>query len=532
MTNAPSINLTNHNGFKWHSNSVITIKGYFFDSNNILYENANTLEFFKKIDNEAAFLEIVRTLNGIYTIIISINNQTLIATDTSRIFPLFYGCKKHLLFIADNIQTLKKEGFESEYDKDSETEFKSSGYILGKKTLLKNCFQTQSSEYLIFEENKLKKQGFYFSYSTNNTHNFKYDILKDKTIKIFEATFKRLEQSLNKRQVVIPLSGGYDSRLIAVMLKKMNYKNVVCFTYGKKNSKEINLSRLVAKELNFKWYFIEYTDELVKGYLHSKTFKEYINFTTNYTSMPFLQEYFSVKYLKKNKLINDSAIFIPGHSGDFLGGSQFRKVIPVNLKTSQISSKLLRSKFDIAKLNRKEKVKIKSAIETQLIRFVKNINDKLAYSVFEDFDMKEKISKFILNSSNVYNFFGYEQRFPFWDKELLVHFKKIPLNFKLDKMFYDDILTNHYFMEHNVNFKNELQPSINQVLFQNLKNKIKPLFPYSLKHELLVKKDSLNSHTMINDMLNDMKAPVEKYKSFNEVIIKWYLEASKKSIHE
>ena len=54
-------------------------------------------------------------------------------------------------------------------------------------------------------------------------------------------------------------------------------------------------------------------------------FKEYYKFASNHISVFGTQDYFAVKYLHDNKIINDDAIFVPGHSGDFLGGSHLDK---------------------------------------------------------------------------------------------------------------------------------------------------------------------------------------------------------------
>ena len=49
-----------------------------------------------------------------------------------------------------------------------------------------------------------------------------YNHYKTKVSQIIENTFIRLVNSLKGKTAVIPLSGGFDSRLIAVMLKKHN----------------------------------------------------------------------------------------------------------------------------------------------------------------------------------------------------------------------------------------------------------------------------------------------------------------------
>ena len=45
---------------------------------------------------------------------------------------------------------------------------------------------------------------------------------------------KKLSKSCEGKQIAIPLSGGYDSRLIASGLHKIGFKNVICFSYGLK----------------------------------------------------------------------------------------------------------------------------------------------------------------------------------------------------------------------------------------------------------------------------------------------------------
>ena len=108
--------------------------------------------------------------------------------------------------------------------------------------------------------------------------------------------------------------------------------------------------------------------------------------------MPNLQEYFAVKHLKKNKLISNDAIFVPGYAGDLLGGSQFLKVIPENLKQEQITDLIIRKKFSNYPLSKTEKKTIKNQVEQNLFHFDENYVKKIPSAVFEDYDTKEKIT--------------------------------------------------------------------------------------------------------------------------------------------
>ncbi len=524
MTN---IFLNNNKGFSWYSNETISVKGCFFDAQNKFYEKENLLSFFKNITTQTQFITKIKEANGFFTVLIKVSETIFMASDTTRKFPLFYSYKKNNLFISDAIIFLKDKLRITKTDEQSVIEFKASGYTLGNKTLLKDIYQLQSNEYLIFENQTLKNQGFFFNYATRETNKSVYSKLKGQAIQAFENAFERLIISLNNRPVAVPLSGGYDSRLIAVMLKKHNYKNVICYTYGKKGSYEIENSRKTAKALNYKWVFIEYTQDLMRNYIDSESFKDYAHFSSKYISLPSLQEYFAVKYLTDNKLIPSDTIFIPGYSGDFIGGSRYIKILSENLQTQEIIDLILKKKFYHNKPSTKEKKILKESINGLLSSFDANYKEKIPSTVYENFYLKEASAKFIFKTSCLYTFFGYEHRFPFWDMELLCFFKEVPSEYKKMKMLYDAVLKNHYFKIFNVNFEKEIQPNLRKIHIQKIKNNIKPLFPHSIIKKMMAKNEWANFEEITRQMEASMKKnnlPYHsKIKVYNEINIQWYL---------
>ena len=525
-----NITLKNNKGFNWYKSATIFFKGYFF-VDDLFYEKENALKYLSKIENSHQFKELLSELNGVFTLIYKDENKLCLASDITRSFPIFYTFQNNQLFFSNDIFHLKNLFEIDDFDELSEIEFKASNYTHGKKTLLKNVFQVQPSEYLIIENNIITESNFFYSYAIGKESSNSYADLKNKAIIAFENSFKRFVTSLGNKTAVIPLSGGYDSRLIAVMLKKHQYKNVICFTYGNKNSFEIENSKKVAKLLGFKWFFIEYTASLIEGYLHTDEFKEYAHFAGKLSSMPYLQEYFAVKHLKKEKLITDDAIFIPGFAGDLLGGSQFLKVIPENLQTDKIIDLITVTKFSNYKVSNLQKKELKKEVTLNVKKLDKNYKDKIASSVFENYDITEKIPKYVFNSASFYAFFGYEYRFPFWDKELLNFFKTVPIKYKLMKMLFDEVLIEAYFKPHNVYFKKEIQATKKVIELQKIKDKIKPLLPTFIKQKVLEKNDWNNYKPITQQMVAKMrlkKLPFKRMsKDYNEIIAQWYLYFSK-----
>ena len=104
--------------------------------------------------------------------------------------------------------------------------------------------------------------------------------------RIYEDTFSRLISWLDGRQAVIPLSGGYDSRLIALMLKELGYNNVLCFTYNTGGAKwEVDISRRVAKNLGFCWHYVHSNPCLSYWWYRSDALRCYQIAASNWASL-------------------------------------------------------------------------------------------------------------------------------------------------------------------------------------------------------------------------------------------------------
>ena len=77
--------------------------------------------------------------------------------------------------------------------------------------------------------------------------------LSDTFNQILLEAFERFIETLRGRQVVVALSGGVDSRLVAAILKHFKYDNVLCFTYGVIGNREAQGARKAAELLGYRW---------------------------------------------------------------------------------------------------------------------------------------------------------------------------------------------------------------------------------------------------------------------------------------
>ena len=136
----------------------------------------------------------------------------------------------------------------------------------------------------------------------------------------------------------------------------------------------------------------------------------------------------------------------------------------------------------------------------------------------EYFDPIQLQSKFIVNSCRVYEFFGFEFRLPFWDKDLVEFFLKLPSEQRLERKFFlqaerQGILIPQLAL---IPFEDEVNQKPKKETF---KRKLKKLIPKSLKSHLVrffggkqYEAESLNQiYAMNGKTIGDFLGPLEIY---------------------
>jgi asparagine synthase (glutamine-hydrolysing) len=266
------------------------------------------------------------------------------------------------------------------------------------------------------------------------------------TIKIF----RKLIESVNGRQIVIPLSAGYDSRLVASCLRDLNYKNVVCFSYGTSGNFEAKVAEKIARKLGYRWHFVPMTHMSEKAFLKSQDFKEYEKFSDSYNAIPYFQGLSSVKFLKENELIKDDAVFVNGNSGDFISGGHIQTFeagrdndCSKKNRMCHIVKKQIDKHYSLwgseKTLHNVSKLSSMLILELESLGYTLGSVDE-DYMLYEALEFHNRQSKYVIAGQKTFDFYGYDWRLPLWDKDYLDFWAKVPLNFKLDQALYKEML--------------------------------------------------------------------------------------------
>lgn len=428
----------------------ISIQGHLYiDEKPVTPERLS--EFISPILGGIDLSNALKRLNGFYAWVDQVSNQLRAGVDHIRSRPLFYSQTQTNFYLSDDAEWVRQQVGDEVMDPLAREEFLLAGYVTGSDTLFPNVKQLQAGECLIARQTemgiKVETHRFYrFLHEEPKTYSEPH--LRAELGRVTQKTMQRLIDHANGRQIVIPLSGGYDSRLIASMLKKLGYANVLCFTYGVLGNTESQYSKQVAESLGFSWVFIEYSKDLWRKEWYTPEAKAYRQMASGHVSLPHVQDWLAVKNLVAERRIDKDAIFVPGHSGDFVAGSHIPNFVfekrdhffkdVINSIIDNHLSNCPKKEMQLAKLNKLEE----RIIDRISLSF--DGSDVSFANIYESWDCQERQAKYIVNSVRVYDQFKYEWWLPQWDLEFVQFWERVPLSLRKNRIWFKRWIQQQY----------------------------------------------------------------------------------------
>lgn len=400
------LNLSYPGKFQWSQNENLYFIGYAFDRAGKLYQSAQD---FDTID----ITSFINQLNGAFSIIQITHQQLHLITDTIASFPLFYNINDDKITISCS----PKIELNDALDNNALEDYKNIFCTQFQDTLLPNWKSIPAGHQLIvnLSSSEIKLERYFNHFNNKKQASDKYT--KSRFLAIIQNWAKQIIQFANHRPIWIPLSGGYDSRLILSTLVKENAPNLHAYTYGKSMSAEVMDAHKVAKQLRVDWHFIPYNEQAFQ-YFFSDIWNQYAQANHHFQSLPHEQDFFALLALKSQGVLQEDFVVIPGFCGDIPTGS-FLKNIEIN------TAEYIQEKYEVIP---------KNLIET---------NEP--WDAFQQWLTENRLSKFIVNSVRVYEYFGGKWMLLMWHRDFLELFYALETKEKLNQKFYTTVIFDHYF---------------------------------------------------------------------------------------
>ncbi len=487
---------------RWHQSSSISVIGNPFFEDEIIKEDT-LATLFSSDDSVEIHLKKIQALNGHFSIIIESNDFILLAVDKMRTFPIFIKKTANSISISDSIFA-----DECHFDDEQVEIFKRIYCTEGNNTLLKEWKQLQAGQYAIINK---KEASIFIADYYQHKKNKKYTV---KTANEYEIELQQLEAQLidkikkqtQKKNILLPLSGGYDSRYLLSLLLANNIENITCFTYGRKESYEVKTAEKICKTLQIKWHFIEYTNDLLSRFFTDE-WEQYAQLNHAYSSLPHEQDFFALSYLKSKNLLPENPILLNGFCQDGIAGSIFEPIKQINV------ANYISNKYGVR-------------IDTS--------ETENTWDGYQHWFIQNRVSKFIINSVRVYAYFGIDFYLPFWENNWIQFWYNLPMSFKIQQTFYNQYIFKNWFEKYDIAYH---KPSFDTTLkYYAIKKFAKKYLPKKItkfiqnKNSQDINKDANNTLFLYNDIYNKLNdTSISKNYKINDIHALYLLQQLKQA---
>jgi len=439
-------------GDKWEISGETSVTGSAFIDGNLV-RGKEGAALFETLGTDEK-VNALKKINGFFAVVQVTDTFLFAAVDRVKSIPVFYTLKGNLIYLSDDPYWIRQRINAEERDEQTSNELMLTRYVTGRDTLYSQIKQLQAGEYLFIDRTKdLDEQETAFRYYLFSHKDASFlsmdkalekqekEALLEQNAKILERAFGRFAEWAGGRPVIVPLSGGYDSRLVVLMLKRIRYDNIQTFSFGKKDNPEAVISRQVAKNLELPWHFVPYEPEMIYHMTNSAEWKQFNRMADGLYCTCFDRDWPAVGLLKRDGWIPENSIFVPGHSGDFISGGHIRDGFAEKRTVSEneFFDEIIKRHYTMWKWNG-----MKDTLQPKLYQRIKSctgvsgdMERQTAVDAYERWVWQEFESKYLVNGIRVYEFWGYDWWLPLWDAEYMDFWSGVPLKWRLNKKLYN-----------------------------------------------------------------------------------------------
>lgn len=388
-------------------------------------------------------------LDGCFGLIVESPDFVIAAADPIASIPIFLAQRGQTHLIGGVATEMKAAADLSQIDPDAALALGLAGFTLGERALFRGIRHLRAGQMAVIAKNGQPIYSYYSAYRPYKAAERPREQLIGELADVLRAVFAKMIASAEGRPIMVPLSAGLDSRLVASALKEFRYPDVRCYAYGIAGNHEAVTSRAIAERLGFPWTFIPVTPESQRDYFKSHAHTEFVRYADTLTALPFNQDHDATRRIIESGYAPRDAIFVNGQSGDYITGNHIPPslwaVPPADpqVRWSRLFAAARAKHFDLwehlataANLAR---------METQFREDLQRdggLPDDPAndWALYEASELIHRQSRYVVAGQRCYEHLAADWRLPLWDRDLISFYETAPLSAKKSQSLYKETL--------------------------------------------------------------------------------------------
>ena len=400
---------------------------------------------FLRIAASDQILEFCKSLRGEFGLYLVNDDICLAVTDHICSYPISYTLQQENLIFFSNDISLHQSG-SLELSLENLCVFQAAGYTIGSDTLYSNATRIEPGT-CVYGTLGSSFNSEVRLFATCNSFPSSLTRRKVMESEMLEATISAFERSLqgcDKRPIAIPLSAGFDSRLILSLAKLVGRDQIITYSYGSTGNYEAAIAKKLANHCGVPWYFVKTSPAIFREYTQTQEFLSYRASVSDGISIPIYHDLYVTKCLLEQGVIDQNCIIINGNSGDYISGGHIPKSI---LNNENISAHEFAFLFREKHFNLWPSYNDNKNDDLILSRIISNINDLREQGESDNAQIWEKLEfdnrqiKNVVKRQKIYDWFDLEWRLPLWDHDYINFWAQVSLTQKRGQSLYQATLT-------------------------------------------------------------------------------------------
>ena len=394
-----------------------------------LYNTTETFTLFDKVQNPSQLSDILLDVHGEFTVIIQNNGELFFGhAPNGAAVPLFHTNKNGGL-ISDNYYEIEDRAGPQRWKPIYGVELLSRGEIWGEKTIHPDIYKITRGMFVVFdfENSSFESQRYYRIHQAEN--NDQQQIF-DELLSVLDSIFERLNQRVNGKPVLLGLSGGYDSRLLALMLNRHEFDRVFTYTVNTQSSYDQDIAEKLANQLGFEWTPIEHTHEKIQAMYKSDTWWDVEELAGGYGKhCPNPSSLVTYSELSQNENLPNDGVRLSGLTP--ADGVHIPRFMTESGKVTvdEIAKYIVEDECSNMPIEDGTTEMLATRVE-DWISFDKPINNSTAINILTNFYIhKHHFGR----SGLISDYFGYEDHRPFQDPDFLEFYSSLSIEQKYNR---------------------------------------------------------------------------------------------------
>ncbi|MBP1921889.1 asparagine synthase (glutamine-hydrolyzing) [Halorubrum alkaliphilum] len=485
----------------WVHRDGVVARGRAFDGDDLLDASAIAERFADDVaetesrtvvpraDPHTAVTAAADDLEGFYAAVVEDRTSgeadaAILVADGARSIPLYYGTHNGSAIVSDRGRVVR-DALDASTDPVTESEFLLTRYVSGPETIWTGVRSTRAGAAVRIDDGGGIEPTTYRDHWPDETEPAASTVSERPASTLSEPAAstvsltgsqsprERLESGLERafdravriagdRPVVVPLSGGYDSRLVASEFVARGH-DVIGFTFGRSGHPDVEVSREVAARLGIEWRFVPYDAETWHEWYGGPAGETYRRAAFGGDALPFLAEWPAVRTLVAEGQVPADALWCPGHTvatpGERLprfadpdtpagdeGESGESDAVPPTVDA--LADYVRRTHYSLWEW---DDDRFNAAVDERIRRGLLGdrdpdaVNDAAsAAAAYERWEWRARMTTFTNGDLRAYENAGVETWLPLWDPAYVRAYASLPRRCREDKRLHSELAVDRY----------------------------------------------------------------------------------------